>query len=89
MQLRRLRTERGLSVRKLGEKAGVHYVSIVKMETGKLDPRLSTLLRVARALDVSVSELIGDQHKTKGGKKYGTHKTKGRVVRRTSTSTSL
>ena len=81
MQLRRLRTERGLSVRKLGEKAGVHYVSIVKMETGKLDPRLSTLLRVAGALGVTVSELIGDQPTTKGGKSYGTDTTKRRVVR--------
>ncbi len=84
MQLRRLRTERGLSVRKLGEKAGVHYVSIVKMETGKLDPRLSTLLRVAGALGVTVSELIGEQPKIKGGQSHGTHKKKGRVVRRVS-----
>ena len=86
MQLRRLRTERGLSVRKLGEKAGVHYVSIVKMETGKLDPRLSTLLRVAGALGVTVSELIGEQPTTKGGKSHGTDQTKGRVVRRVSRS---
>ena len=84
MNLKLLREQRGLSVRKLGEKAGVHYVSIVKMETGKLDPRLSTLLRVAGALGVTVSELIGEQPKIKGGQSHGTHKKKRRVVRRVS-----
>ncbi|WP_447964283.1 helix-turn-helix domain-containing protein [Nitrospira sp. Ecomares 2.1] len=77
MNLKTLREQRGLSVRKLGEMAGVHYVSIVKMESGKLDPRLSTLKRLADALNVSVSELIGEQPKTKGGKSHGTHKKKG------------
>ena len=77
MHLKAIREKRGLTVRKLGELAGVHYVSIVKMETGKLDPRLSTLQRVAGALDVSVSELIGEQIQTKGGRKNGTNKTKG------------
>jgi transcriptional regulator with XRE-family HTH domain len=67
-------------VRKLGELAGVHYVSVVKMETGKLDPRLSTLQRLAKALGVTVSELIGDQPKTKGGR-HGTNQAKRRVVR--------
>ncbi len=81
MNLKLLREQRGLSVRKLGEKAGVHYVSIVKMETGRLDPRLSTLLRVAGALGVTVSELIGDQPTTKGGKSHGTDTKKRRMVR--------
>jgi len=85
MNLKALREQRGLSVRKLGELAGVHYVSIVKMETGRLDPRQSTLLRVAKALGVTVSELIGDQPKTKGGS-HGTDKKKGRVVRGVSSS---
>ena len=81
MNLRALREERGLSVRKLAELAGVHYVSLVKMEAGRLDPRLSTLQRVASALKVSVSKLIGDQPQTKGGKSHGTNQKKGRVVR--------
>ena len=50
----------------------------------RLDPRLSTLLRVAGALGVTVSELIGEQPKIKGGTSHGTHKKKGRVVRRVS-----
>jgi transcriptional regulator with XRE-family HTH domain len=77
MNLKALREQRGLTVRKLGELAGVHYVSVVKMETGKLDPRLSTLQRLAQALNVSVSELIGEKPKAKRGKSNGTDKKKG------------
>ena len=37
-QLKIWREKRGLTVRKLGALSGVHYVSIVKMETGRLRP---------------------------------------------------
>ncbi|MCA9501199.1 MAG: helix-turn-helix transcriptional regulator [Nitrospira sp.] len=79
--LRAIRTQQGLSLRTLAEKSGVHFVSLAKMEAGRLDPRLSSVQRVAMALGVSVSELIGEQPITKGGKSHGTHQTKGRVVR--------
>ncbi len=81
MQLRVLRERRGLSLRKLGALSGVHYISIVRIESGTLDPRLSTLRRLAEALGVTLSELAGEQPSTtasaKGGKTYGTHKKKG------------
>ncbi len=75
-QLRKLRLERGLSLRTLGVMAGIHAVSLVRLEGGKFDPRLSTLRKLAQALEVSVCDLI-DQPKTKGGKPDGTHKKKG------------
>lgn len=75
--LRSIRTQEGLSLRSLAEKSGVHYVSLARMEAGILDPRLSSVQRIAKALSVSVSELIGDQPQTRGGRKDGTHKTKG------------
>ena len=65
-RLKEWREKRGWSVRKLGERAGVHYVSIVKIEVGRLDPRLSTLLRLCQALRISLSQLVGETHK-KGG----------------------
>ena len=77
-QLRKLRLERGLSLRTLGVMAGVHAVSLVRLEGGKFDPRLSTLRKLAQALEVSVCDLI-DQPQTKGGS-HGTDKKKGRVV---------
>ena len=75
--LRSIRTQQGLSLRTLGEQSGVHYVSLAKMEAGTLDPRLSSVQRVAKALGVSVSGLIGEQPQTKGGKSHGTDKKKG------------
>lgn len=56
--LKQWRERRGLSLRRLGERAGVSYVSVFKIEAGTLDPRLSTLERLARALDISVRDLF-------------------------------
>jgi len=67
--LRRYRNERGLSVRGLAVEAGVHYVSIVRLENGKFDPRLSTLRKLAKALGVTVCDLI-DKPLNKGRKKW-------------------
>jgi len=71
-------------LRKLGELSGVHYVTLAKIEASQLDPRLSTLRRIAEALGVTLSELAGEltiiHPSTKGGKD-GTDKTKGRLVR--------
>ena len=65
-RIREWRERRGLSLRKLGELSGVHYVSLVKMEAGRLDPRLSTVLKLCQALRVSLSQLVGETNK-KGG----------------------
>ena len=65
-RIREWREKRGLSLRKLGELSGVHYVSLVKFEAGRLDPRLSTLLKLCQALRVSLSQLVGETNK-KGG----------------------
>jgi len=72
--------QQGLSLRGLAKKAGVHYVSLVRLEAGTFDPRLSTLRKLAQALEVSVCDLI-DQPKPKGGPHHGTHTKKRRVVR--------
>ncbi len=79
-----LREDRALSVRKLAELSGVHYVSLVRIEGGKLDPRLSTVQRIAKALGVTLSELVGDQPQSTKRRSYGTDKTKRRLVRRVS-----
>ena len=76
-RLRELREAEGLSLRKLAVKAGVHYVSLARLEAGLLDPRLSTLLKLCKVLGVTLTELVGTRPFNKGGKSYGTHKTKG------------
>ena len=83
--LKAIRQSRGVSLRKLGEQAGVSYVTLARIEAGIYDPRLSTLRKVARALKVTVAQIIGDQPlNQKGGPQHGTDQTKGRVVRRVS-----
>ena len=72
IKLRYYREQQRLSLRGLAKKAGIHYVSLVRLEAGTFDPRLSTLRKLAQALKVSVCDLI-DQPKIKGGKKDGTH----------------
>ena len=80
--LKAIRNAQGLSLRKLGEQAGVSYVALARIEAGIYDPRLSTLRKVARVLKVTVAQVIGDQpFKPKGGPTHGTNQTKGRVVR--------
>ena len=83
--LKAIRQTQGLSLRKLGEQAGVSYVTLARIEAGIYDPRLSTLQKVAKALGVTVAQVIGDQLfkplTKKGGPQHGTHQTKGRVVR--------
>ena len=58
--LRQIREARGLSLRALGDKAGVTYVALLRIELGQTDPRLGTLRKLAKALNVTVADLIGE-----------------------------
>lgn len=54
-----LRKQKGLSQEKLARLSDVANNTIIKMESGENDnPTLETLRKVAKALDVSVDELI-------------------------------
>jgi transcriptional regulator with XRE-family HTH domain len=77
IRLKEWRERRGLSLRKLGELSGVHYVSLIRIEAGRLDPRLSTLLKLCDALHITLGQLVGRTGSKKGGRYYGTHKTQG------------
>ena len=55
----KLRKQKGLSQEKLARLSDVANNTIIKMESGENDnPTLETLRKVAKALDVSVDELI-------------------------------
>ncbi len=58
LRLRALREKRGLSVRGLAKMAGVQFSTVHRIETGKMSPRLVTLTKLAKALGVSVSDLV-------------------------------
>lgn len=57
--IKRLREGKGLSQEKLARLADVANNTLIKMESGEnQNPTLDTLKKVAKALDVSVDELI-------------------------------
>lgn len=58
--LAKLRKERGLTQAALGEKLHVVRQTISKWEKGTVVPDADTLCRIAEALDVSVSALLGE-----------------------------
>lgn len=57
-QVRQLRTAKGFSQEKLAELAGLHRNYIGGIERGERNVAILNLLRIARALEVSVSELF-------------------------------
>ena len=50
----------GYSLRKMADKVEMSYVALFRLEDGETDPRLSTLRKLAKALNVTVAELIGE-----------------------------
>ena len=56
--LRRRRLARKMTQEQLGHAAGLHMTEISRLESGQRDPHLSTLVRLAGALDVRVGDLV-------------------------------
>jgi len=57
--IKRLREAKGLSQEKLARLADVANNTLIKMESGEnKNPTLETLKKVAKALDISVDDLI-------------------------------
>lgn len=52
--LRTTRVTRGLTQRELGERIGSPQSYVARLEAGKIDPKLSSLVEVARALDLDL-----------------------------------
>ena len=57
-QLKMIRQQCGLSQYQLAESSKVPRLTISRIELSKVEPRLSTLERLARALKVDVFELL-------------------------------
>jgi transcriptional regulator with XRE-family HTH domain len=57
---RRLRREAGLSQLDMVRDHGFSLSHYQKIERGTLDPRLSTLMKIAKSFGISVSELVAN-----------------------------
>ncbi|HEX5982965.1 MAG TPA: helix-turn-helix transcriptional regulator [Solirubrobacterales bacterium] len=55
--IRALRQERQLSQETLGNEAGIHPTWISHIESGRINPTWGNVRRIARGLDVPLSEL--------------------------------
>ena len=56
--LRRARERLGITQEEVSYRSGVHATEVSRIEAGKRDPRVSTLERLAQAVEVSPSDLL-------------------------------
>ncbi len=68
LRLRQIRERKGVSLRALKKASSVAVSSLARYEAGQGDPQLSTLRKIAKALGVTVAELIGEKADKKGGR---------------------
>lgn len=57
-RIRKLRTERDLSLREFGKLAGVHPFHVMAIELGQLAANTKTLRAIAAALEVTPADLL-------------------------------
>lgn len=57
-RLREARERLGLTQEEVARRSGVHVTEISRMEAGKRDPKISTLRRLANALEVKPGQLL-------------------------------
>ena len=57
--LRRLREDRLLTQAELAERAGIALSSLVRIENDQVNPRFTSIRKLAQALDVHPRELTG------------------------------
>jgi transcriptional regulator with XRE-family HTH domain len=56
--LRRRRQAAGLSQEQLADRTGLHPTEISRLERAAREPRLGTMLKLAKGLDIGIEKLI-------------------------------
>ena len=67
--LRHWREQRGYSVRELARRAGVGYVTVVRIENDHISPTVAMLERLAEALAIGVREFFPAERRRKPRRK--------------------
>ncbi len=60
-RIKTIRAQKGLSQKELGERLGVSQQMIGQWETGKASPKIETLEKIAKVLDVDIFSLVGKE----------------------------
>lgn len=63
-RLRRLRTEKGLTQKELGDRIGRTVTAVSKYESGAIKPTLEVAVDLAFELHISLDELFGYENKS-------------------------
>lgn len=57
--LKQLRKKKGWTQEKLAQQSGISFHTLIKIERGDIkSPRLETLLKIAKALNLSIDDLL-------------------------------
>ena len=59
-RIRRLREDRGLTQQRLADLADLAQSAIARIEAGNREPLITSIQRIARALGVSVNDIVVD-----------------------------
>ena len=58
--LSKIRKDKGWSQEKLSQEAGISYNTLIKIERNGIEnPKIETVIKLAKALNVSIDELVG------------------------------
>lgn len=60
--LKKIRKEKGLTQKQLGEKLGISQAAIGQFESNKANPKMETIQKIADALNASLNDLIPDSY---------------------------
>lgn len=64
--IKKLRIKKGLAQEKLARLSDIATATLVKIEAGRAkEPTITTVAKIADALDVSIDELLGRRNKNK------------------------
>jgi transcriptional regulator with XRE-family HTH domain len=58
--IKRLRKQLGLTLKAVGDRAGLHDEAVARIEHPDVDPRASSVVRVARAMGVPICALFDE-----------------------------
>ncbi len=61
--IRKLRTQAGFTLTSIAKKADLTKSTLSKIETGQTSPPISTLIRIARAMDVHIADFFAEKEK--------------------------
>lgn len=58
-KIKKVRNDKGLTQEELAQKANISYITLVKIEQGKVEnPTMKTLQKIAKALEISLDEIV-------------------------------